>query len=126
MSRRHGRFAWGAALWCVMAGAVWAYVPATPASGDSFAPFMPPAPPLEIVIGSERFEPGTVRVPAGATIAWRNLADVPHEVTGEGFASGPIAPGESFRHTFVRPGRHPYACDAHRSVGMVGAVLVER
>jgi len=69
-----------------------------------------------------RFSPAAVQVPAGATVTW-SFEDgrVPHNVKGDGFASGNQTKG-TFAHTFGRPGEYRYTCTLH--AGMDGRVVV--
>lgn len=70
------------------------------------------------------FEPGELRVQAGATITWTNVGIAPHTVTATdgSFESGQLAAGQSYRATFVTPGRFGYLCAIHPS--MTGVVVV--
>lgn len=88
-----------------------------------------------------RFQPGTLEVPAGTTVTWRNTSDVAHTVTADPskasdpshvqlpqgaqpFDSGLIQPGQSFSHTFSTPGEYKYFCIPHESAGMIATVTV--
>jgi plastocyanin len=71
-----------------------------------------------------RFKPETLAIRAGQTVEWRNRSIETHTVTGMGFDSGDIKPGEVFRHTFSAPGRYDYVCKPHHSLGMKGTVVV--
>lgn len=59
-------------------------------------------------------EPDTVKVKLGATIEWINHDAVPANVTSEGgplkFASGKLAPGQSYRLKASRTGVIHYEC----------------
>jgi plastocyanin len=81
------------------------------------------------------FEPGTdepLRVEAGATVefVWRSG---PHNVVVDSQPDGADwqghesteAEGFSVAFTFETPGRYEYFCEPHRSLGMVGALVVE-
>jgi plastocyanin len=70
------------------------------------------------------FEPGTVSVPAGATVTWTNNGSRPHTVTADdgSFDSGRLDPGEQFSQTFDQPGTFAYHCGFHPE--MQGAVVV--
>jgi|GEM_PF-5975132 len=87
------------------------------------------------------FSPGTVEVPVGATVEWRNVSNVPHTVTADPalaadptfvslpqgappFDSGSIAPGGVFTQAFTVPGRYDYFCVPHQGFGMRGSVIV--
>ena len=127
MARRTTRLSVGAAVWFALVGLIcWQYP--TSVSADPSNPFsmanVPPA--VEVTMTANRFTPGTVRVAAGATVTWRNTSEIPHTVTGEGFDSGMIEPGESYSRTVTQPGTYAYWCTPHRQAGMVGTVLVVR
>ena len=126
MSQRHTRLSVGAVVWFALVGLIcWQY-PVSGASSTSnpFATSVAPAA-VEVTMTVNRFNPGTIRVAAGATVIWRNTSDIPHTVTGNGFDSGMIAPGASYSRTFTQPGSYSYWCTPHRQAGMVGTVLVE-
>ena len=61
------------------------------------------------------FEPGTLTVPAGATVTWTNAGSRPHTVTADdgSFDSGRLDPGEQFSQTFDQPGTFTYFCGFH-------------
>lgn len=95
------------------------------------------------------FRPASVTVGTGGTVTWENVGAVHHTVTAYedrlpagasyfasgGFGSerdarahvadGLIGEGESYGHTFDRPGRYEYFCIPHESSGMAGTVTVE-
>lgn len=81
------------------------------------------------LLASLRFQPANLIVPAGTTVRWVNTATIFHTVTPDGhtewrrFATSRT--GESFEHTFGTSGTFNYFCEPHRSVGMVGSVVVE-
>lgn len=90
------------------------------------------------------FEPARAQVPAGATVVWRNDSEgIVHDVAGyrgdpieedrEEFSSyhqppaglgRPIAPGETFNHTFSHDGAWTIWCHTHHEQDMKGVVLV--
>ena len=67
---------------------------------------------------------GTNPKKAGQTVEWRNRSIEPHTVTGMGFDSGVLKPGQVFRHTFSAAGRYDYVCKPHHGLGMTGTVVV--
>jgi plastocyanin len=69
-----------------------------------------------------KFQPPAIEVPAGTEVTWR-FADgsVPHNVTGDGFASKNQSRG-SFSHKFTKAGEYRYRCTLH--AGMDGRVVV--
>ena len=70
------------------------------------------------------FEPGTVTVPAGATVTWTNTGSRPHTVSADdgSFDSGRLDPGEQFSQTFDQPGTFAYHCGFHPE--MQGSIVV--
>ncbi|MDE1902938.1 MAG: cupredoxin domain-containing protein [Alphaproteobacteria bacterium] len=93
-------------------------------------------------MGFESFTPATVTVKAGQAVEWRNTSPITHSVSFDSkaaakagdaalppavqpFASGDIAAGEVYLHTFDRPGTYRYFCTHHESGGMLGTVVVQ-
>lgn len=89
------------------------------------------------------FVPDQVIVEEGETVRWTNVSEETFTVTadparapadeyvrvppeGEPFHSGPIAPGESFAHTFEAPGTFVYFSEPHVAERVIGTVTVER
>ena len=97
------------------------------------------------------FDPETITVQVGDTVAWEHAAGEPHNVVayeGEipeaatywasgGFESeeaaregwengvGAVQEGQAYVHTFETAGEHGYFCVPHEAAGMVGTVVVE-
>jgi plastocyanin len=69
-----------------------------------------------------KFLPSAIEVPPGTEVTWR-FADgaVPHNVKGDGFASGNQERG-TFSHRFAKAGEYRYRCTLH--AGMEGRVVV--
>lgn len=102
----------------------------------------------EVLVGpnnSQRFDPETITVSAGATVTWR-FESPGHNVScnpdhhpdaslpddAEPFASyegddtyGTLDVGATFEHTFEVAGDYEYVCVPHTATGMVGTVRVE-
>jgi plastocyanin len=84
------------------------------------------APPVRGVTTVEaknlRFLPPAIEVKPGTEVTWR-FADgsVPHNVKGDGFASGTQSTG-TFSHRFEQAGEYRYTCTLH--AGMAGRVVV--
>lgn len=80
-----------------------------------------------VAISRMTFNPGAVRVEAGSTVTWVQRDGVPHTVTASGssgaFNSGTMGAGQTFSHTFDKPGVYEYHCSVHP--GMTGRVIVE-
>jgi plastocyanin len=69
-----------------------------------------------------KFLPPAIEVPPGTEVTWRFVdGSVPHNVKGDGFASGTQSRG-TFSHRFERAGEFRYTCDLH--AGMDGRVVV--
>ncbi len=70
------------------------------------------------------FEPATVRVRVGTTVAWTNSDDMPHTIVENGgrFKSPALDTGEKFEHVFREAGTYPYYCSIHPK--MQGKVVV--
>ncbi len=66
-----------------------------------------------VTITASGFEPRTVTIKAGDTVAWTNVDSAEHNVGGSGLVSGVIGAGESFAHTFEEPGTYQYLCTLH-------------
>ena len=88
-----------------------------------------------------KFEPGTLTVPKGTTVTWRNSRATVHTVTDDPakaankadaalpsgvkpWDSGNINPGGTFQHTFDTPGSYQYFCILHEAAGMVASITV--
>ncbi len=109
-------------------------------SGPAHDPVKPGT--VGVDMGFASFEPATIHVKAGQTVAFRNNAVITHTVTDDpskamdqkdaalpngvpAFDSGDIAPGTVFTRTFTVPGTYTYFCMHHESDGMVGTVIVD-
>jgi plastocyanin len=77
-----------------------------------------------VAIQDFAFNPGQMRVAAGATVTWTNLDEAAHTVTfRNGMAdSGLLQQGQTYQHTFRSPGSFEYYCTVHPYMG--GTVLV--
>lgn len=78
----------------------------------------------DVTIVDFAFQPATISVPVGSTVAWHNTGNAPHTVTAfnGAFDSGTLSPGGSFSQTFSDPGVFMYHCEIHPN--MVGTVQV--
>ena len=72
------------------------------------------ASPSQVTIANFQFQPTSLTVHAGDTVAWENKDIVPHTVTDSGgtFDSGSIAPGGSWSLK-TTPGSYQYVCTLH-------------
>ncbi len=88
------------------------------------------------------FRPAKVTIPKGGTVEWRNISEYVHTITADPgkaadpadvalpvgaqpFNSGPLRPGDTYRHTFSVPGQYKYFCIPHETSGMVAEITVE-
>src|SRR5438270_3222605 len=80
----------------------------------------PPAAParatVKVTIQNFAFSPQTITVARGTTVVWTQKDSTAHTVssnTGAWPASGSLAQGKTFAHTFTKPGTYPYHCAIH-------------
>lgn len=96
---------------------------------------LPPPPAIETQAGPSTvnvdikdfsFQPSTVNIKAGDTVVWTQRDSVVHTATSvsgpESFDSGPLSDGQTFSHTFTKPGEYAYKCSPHPN--MRGTVVV--
>lgn len=78
----------------------------------------------DVVIVDFAFQPGSIAVPTGTMVTWRNTGATPHTATAfnGAFDSGTLNPGGSFSETFSDAGVYMYHCQIHPN--MVGTVQV--
>jgi plastocyanin len=72
------------------------------------------------------FTPANITVAAGTTITWNNTGSADHTVTDAAgsFDSGDLPGGQTFKFTVTTPGTISYFCQYHKSLGMVGTIVV--
>ncbi|MGH7215341.1 MAG: cupredoxin domain-containing protein [Tepidisphaeraceae bacterium] len=77
-----------------------------------------------VSIDQMRYGPAALQIAAGDTVVWTNNDEHDHTVTSSdgSFKSGKIGNGESFEHTFTKPGKYSYTCKFHPR--MNGTVVV--
>jgi plastocyanin len=68
---------------------------------------------LNIFIYDVGFQPNASAMPLGSKVTWINEDSVIHNVSGEGWSSGDLAPGQSFSKTFGSAGDYSYSCSLH-------------
>ena len=66
-----------------------------------------------VTIDDMTYSPDTLKVRAGDAVRWVNNDVRDHTVRGKGWDSGNLGPGESYKHTFTKPGEYRYACSLH-------------
>jgi plastocyanin len=78
-----------------------------------------------VTIASFAFGPASLTVKVGTTVTWTNNDSVTHTVTADAgaFASGPLAPGQSFQFTFRKAGTYTYHCSIHPT--MTATIIVQ-
>jgi len=89
--------------------------PATPSAADASGA-------ASVQVGDNTFTPATIEVAAGEAVTFENGGAIAHTVTGEGFDSGSIAPGDAFAFTADEAGSVSYVCTFHP--GMQGTIEV--
>jgi plastocyanin len=80
----------------------------------------------QVTMKDIKFNPSTVNIKVGDTVTWTNEDSVGHDVTGDGFKSGPaggLQSGDTFKHKFDKAGTFKYQCTVHP--GMTGEVVVK-
>jgi plastocyanin len=79
----------------------------------------------EVTISGLQFKPPTLKIKAGDTVVWTNNDDRDHTVAAKdgSFKSENIKTGETFEHTFAKPGKFGYGCSYHPR--MKGEIDVE-
>jgi plastocyanin len=86
----------------------------------------------KVVMKNIQFDPAETTVSAGDTVTWTNDESVAHDVDKESgpgpqFSSGPqggMNEGDTFKHTFDKPGTYKYICRVH-APGMAGTIIVK-
>ena|SRR5215471_8588734 len=84
----------------------------------------------KVTISNFQFAPKVVRVKAGSAVTWE-VKEGTHTVNADddSFASSNLSAGQSFSHTFTKPGTYRYYCSFHGSKGgheMAGTIIVSR
>ncbi len=70
---------------------------------------------ITLTIGSvsNGFVPTTVTVKRGTTVTWTNADNMAHIVTGTGWGSETLQPGQTYTRTFSTTGSFDYRCSLH-------------
>jgi plastocyanin len=99
---------------------------APPAAQLPAAQDVPPGA-TKIVLADNRYQPATLTVRPGTTIAWVNNGANLHTISAQdgSFESGAIPPGKAFVYTFSKPGTYAYFCRQHLLNGMSGSIVVQ-
>ncbi len=90
-----------------------AIMTSVPSLADTMASSTPTA--TQIQIDNYTFKPASITIPVGATVTWKNLDDDPHTATADdgSFNSKGLAQGDTYSHTFTKPGTYHYHCTVH-------------
>jgi len=112
----------------ILGGALLGCSPSPSGTGEANVPAKAVAPAVvstvvRVSMKTIQFDPATVEVKRGDTVEWKNDDLVPHTATSTSLNSGPMASGQSWRHTFTDAGEFPYACTFHPQ--MKGVVIVK-
>jgi plastocyanin len=91
-------------------------------SDDEPAAAKAPAGDAAVQIGDNTYTPATIEVKTGETVTFENGGAIAHTVTGDGFDSGSMAPGDTFTFTADKAGSVSYVCTFHP--GMAGTIDV--
>ena len=80
---------------------------------------------VDVSLKSFKFVPVDVDVKVGDTVVWTNRDSAPHTVTSSDgtLDSDELAQGDTYSHTFTKPGKYDYNCGIHPS--MRGSVTVQ-
>jgi len=110
----------------------------SPMSGSNSSTPAPNATSVSIVKGAsdpstqKPYNPSPVNIALGRTVLWKNNDVTAHTVTegnpsgitpSNGFDSGILSPGQTFKHVFEKPGMVGYYCRLHPF--MLGQVVVK-
>lgn len=77
--------------------------------------------------GANAFAPAAIKVSSETTVTWKWVNGYHNVVAKNGqFTSGESEQNATFEHTFETAGTVLYYCEPHKSMGMKGAVIVEK
>ena len=113
------------ALGVVLVGIVGCNNDSASSYGASNTP--PNTQPNTVVMGTMSFSPNTMTVTRGTTVTWRNSDGATHTSTSDstGWDTGDMPPGTTRTTVFGTVGTFRYHCTYHRSMGMVGTIIVQ-
>jgi plastocyanin len=77
-----------------------------------------------VAIKDYAYQKPVITIPVGTTVSWTNHDDDPHTVTfdDKSFDSKGLGNGDTWKHTFTKPGKYTYHCSAHPF--MKGTIIV--
>ncbi len=83
---------------------------------------------IEIRLIDFAFTPARIIINRGARVRWINTTSTFHTVTPDGHSAWQRWPtssvGDTLEHEFTSTGEFAYFCEPHRSIGMVGSIMV--
>ena len=77
---------------------------------------------LNIFIRDQEFLPNATAAKVGVRETWYNEDAIIHVVSGEGWSSDQIPPGQIFNKVFNSPGTYEYRCSIHPE--MTGKIII--
>lgn len=104
--------------------------PAQPPTASTAAPpraqprLAPPARVVHTGMRNISYLQNKIEILVGSTVEWKNNDPLPHTVTAadKSFDSGNIMPGQTWKHTFTKPGTYSVYCTPHPF--MKGVIVV--
>ena len=84
----------------------------------------PPTPLVHTGMRNITYLRSKIEIIVGSTVEWKNNDPLPHTVTAadKSFDSGNIMPGQTWKHTFTKPGTYSFYCTPHPF--MKGVIVV--
>jgi plastocyanin len=76
-----------------------------------------------VVAKNSAFSPNELTVSVGTEVTFKNEDSATHTFVGDGFESGNVKQGDSFKFTFNTAGTFNYHCSIHPS--MTGKIIVK-
>jgi plastocyanin/uncharacterized membrane protein YozB (DUF420 family) len=109
---------------------IWYVVPRDTTTTTITAQATPAAGTVVVPLANYSFNPGTLEIPAGTTVIFRNTDPDPHTITSDtgAFPEGQVQEGQEYKFTFTNTGEFPYFCQFHGAkggVGMAGLIRVD-
>jgi plastocyanin len=85
--------------------------PSAPSGGSG-----PAASVVSVTLQNFAFNPADITVAVGGTVTFKNNDSVAHNIAGDGWSTGSLAPGATSSHTFATAGTFPIHCLIHPSM----------
>lgn len=82
---------------------------------------------VTVEMQGHKFVAKELKIRRGQTVRWVNKSKMFHNVVAEdkSFRSRLLKEGQEFEYKFDKKGKFDYYCEPHKSMGMVGKVIVE-